>query len=450
MTGICTEGADGVVKDDSIVMRPRNSHISQTFHPVQSALATRLAGNFSLVEKTPVELANFRQAYWNPDSARSIILAMIASNASPGFKELPLRILHLEDSRLDHELVCRELAKGGTPFVIERVETLPEFVSVTSQRTFDVVLADFRLPGFTALDAWNAIASHSPHLPFILLSGAIGEAAAVNAIQTGVSDYLHKDELSKLWRVILRALEVSQVKVAEEKANRELKLSERRLAQFAEHLQSTIENERADIAREIHDDIGGALAAVKLDLAWLSRHTTASEARGHIDTAQEMLQHALGASQRIMMNLRPAILDQGLYPALQWLVRNFEKRTGIHSTMAINHEALKLERAVELAAYRTTQEALTNISKHADCTAVRIELSDAEGVLTIDISDNGKGISSPDREKPKAFGLRGLQERAKSVGGWLDISSTPGKGTSIILSVPLAGNTPQHEEEQFQ
>ena len=150
-----------------------------------------------------------------------------------------------------------------------------------------------------------------------------------------------------------------------------------------------------------------------------------------------------------MMNLRPAILDQGCISP-QWLVRNFEKRTGIHSTMAINHEALKLERAVELAAYRTTQEALTNISKHADCTAVRIELSDAEGVLTIEVSDNGKGISNPDREKPKAFGLRGLQERAKSVGGWLDISSTPGKGTSIILSVPLAGNTPQHEEEQFQ
>ena len=100
---------------------------------------------------------------------------MIASNASPGFKELPLRILHLEDSRLDHELVSRELAKGGTPFVIERVETLPEFVSVTSQRTFDIVWLISGC-GFTALDAWNAISSHSPHLPFILLSGAIGEA----------------------------------------------------------------------------------------------------------------------------------------------------------------------------------------------------------------------------------------------------------------------------------
>jgi signal transduction histidine kinase len=94
-------------------------------------------------------------------------------------------------------------------------------------------------------------------------------------------------------------------------------------------------------------------------------------------------------------------------------------------------------KGIQLTAYRTAQEALTNISKHAGCTEVRVELSDAEGVLTLEITDNGRGLQPLDRNKPQAFGLKGLQERARTVGGWLDISSREGEGTSITLSVPL-------------
>lgn len=375
---------------------------------------------------------------------------MTALHALPTTLATPLRILHLEDSPLDHELVRRALTQANIPFEIQRAETLDDFVCAITEQRFDVVLADYRLQGFTALDAWAAIQSSQLRLPFILLSGAIGEAAAVQAIQMGVSDYLHKDALSTLWRVIYRALDVFQVKAAEEKANQALMLSERRLAEFAEHLQLTIEAERASIAREIHDDIGGSLAAVKLDLAWLSRHTPNSDAREHISAATEMLQHALGASQRIMMNLRPAILDQGLVPALQWLVGSFEKRTGINTKLVASNDPVSLDRSIAMTAYRTTQEALTNVSKHAKCTAVRVEMSDSKGVLTLEITDDGQGISAADLEKPRSFGVRGLQERAKSAGGWLDISSIPGKGTSIILSIPLAEGPKIHDEEQFQ
>jgi signal transduction histidine kinase len=163
-----------------------------------------------------------------------------------------------------------------------------------------------------------------------------------------------------------------------------------------------------------------------------------------------MLQHALGASQRIMMNLRPAILDQGLHAALQWLAQSFEKRTGIKTSLCTNNEFVSPERAIQLVAYRTTQEALTNISKYAECSAVRIEISDAEGVLTIDVSDNGKGFSADDLGKSGSFGIRGLKERAKSVGGWLDVSSQTGRGSAIILSVPLTHTKQMPDEDQFQ
>lgn len=378
---------------------------------------------------------------------------MIALNMEHNPSVTPMKVLHLEDSLLDHQLVCRALKKANFNFEITRVETLEAFTQMVNHSAFDLILADYRLPGFTALDAWSALPTNSVRPPFILLSGTIGEAAAVSAIHSGISDYLHKDDLERLERVIKRALEVCQAHAAKEKANRELALSEKRLAEFASYLQAAIERERAVIAREIHDDIGGSLAAAKLDLAWISRHQTEATVEAHVQAAIEMLQHAIGASQRIMMNLRPSILDQGLFAAIQWLATSFEKRTGVKTYLRTNNEHLVPRKDIQLTAYRTAQEALTNISKYAACSQVHIELSDAENVLTLEITDNGQGMSRQEMAKTEAFGLRGLQERAKTVGGWLDISTREGTGTSIILSVPLGptGDS-SHDalEEQFQ
>lgn len=361
-----------------------------------------------------------------------------------------MKILHLEDSILDHQLVCRALEKAAFRYSITRVETIDDFLSVTHATTFDLILADYRLSGFTALDAWSALPSNIERPPFILLSGTIGEAAAVAAIHLGISDYLHKDDLGRLERVILRSLEVHQARKAKERANKELEASEKRLAEFAGYLQTAIERERAAIAREIHDDIGGSLAAAKLDLGWISRHGANTETQAHIEAATDMLQHAIGASQRIMMNLRPAILDQGLFAAVQWLATSFERRTGIKTLLRTNNEQFSASKPILLTAYRTAQEALTNASKYANCSLVRIELSDAENVLTVEVMDNGRGISAQDMHKPESFGIRGLQERAKTVGGWLDVSTREGAGTSIILSIPLTTGNGQALEDSFQ
>jgi two-component system sensor histidine kinase UhpB len=361
-----------------------------------------------------------------------------------------MKILHLEDSDLDHALVSRALAKGSGQFTLLRAETLLELLTHLECSELDVVLADYRLSGFTALDAWSAACKTPAKPPFILVSGAIGESAAVEAIQIGISDYVHKSDLASLWRVIHRTIDMAQVKADKARAHAALAESERRLAEFTEHLQSTIELERAAIAREIHDDIGGSLAAVKLDLGWLSRHANDDIQTAHIDSAREMLQHALGASQRIMMDLRPAILDQGLFAALQWLTSSFAKRTGISTSLNANHEDFSLERTVQLTAYRTVQEALTNIAKYAKCRSVKVDLSDAEKVLTVEISDDGVGIQAADLQKPTSFGIRGLQERAKSVGGWLDVSGNHLDGTSITLSIPLDKDTHSNEVEAFE
>lgn len=349
----------------------------------------------------------------------------------------PIRILHLEDSRVDHALVKFALQRSQMPCELTLVDTLEDFQRELESHTHDIVLADYHLPGFNGLDAWDLVRQRGIVIPFVILSGAIGEAAAVEAMHRGVDDYLLKDNMPRLAHVIERALEMANTRRAKAQADAELAESRQRLAELAEHLQTSIEQERADIAREIHDDIGGSLAAVKLDLSWIARRATLdADVRQHVDTALEMLQHALGASQRIMMNLRPPILDQGLVAAVQWMGASFEKRTGMRVTVRRSAESIDVPHDVQLVAYRTAQEALTNVLKHAHATAVEVDLSDREGVLTLEVSDNGRGMGPEALRKAKSFGLLGLKERAAKVGGWMDVSSSH-RGTSVILSVPL-------------
>ncbi len=369
---------------------------------------------------------------------------MIAPKLNTNLPPKDLFILHLEDSAADHQLVCRALDKAQISYQILCVDSLEGFAQAVSQLPIDVILADYRLNGFTAIEAWETLSRSATNPPFILVSGAIGEELAVEAVQGGISDFVSKSGMIRLPLSIDRALATRQAQMDRELATQALADSQLKLAEFAGHLQATIEAERASIAREIHDDIGGSLVAARLDLAWVSRHADDKGIQAHLESAHSMVQHAMGASQRIMMNLRPAVLDQGLIAAVQWLTEGFAKRTGIPVSLTTHPDITLKSKNVELVAYRTTQEALTNASKHAHCKHVHVDISDAEGVLTVEITDDGVGVSQTDQQKPKAFGLRGLQERAQTVGGWLDISSVDGGGTTIILSVPLESSSNHH------
>jgi signal transduction histidine kinase len=348
-----------------------------------------------------------------------------------------LRVLHIEDSELDHELMLAHLRRGGLEVTTQRVESEAEFRAALGQ-DWDVVLSDFNLPGFSGLIALDVLKESGRLVPFIIVSGEIGEDVAVEAMRNGASDYLLKNNLARLVPAVEHAIEANETRRARVAADRELAASRQRLSELAQHLQTSVEMERAAIAREIHDDVGGGLTALKFDLAWIARHADSADVRLRVQSAIETVNHAIEASQRIMHNLRPAILEQGLVAALQWMAARFEKRTGIACHFRTSHESMNnLPAGVPLVAYRTAQEAMTNISKHAGATRVSIDLSLARGVLSLEVSDNGRGLGPGDLAKARSFGIRGLHERAGTVGGWVDLSSRAGVGTTLILSVPL-------------
>jgi signal transduction histidine kinase len=359
--------------------------------------------------------------------------------AGPG---KPLRLLHLEDAEPDHALAMAHLRRSGMVFEALRVETPQAFLAALDE-PWDLVLSDYHLPGFTGLDALQMLREHSARhgrsdrlLPFILVSGQIGEDTAVQAMRDGASDYLLKHNLARLAPAVEHAIAAARTQRAREAADHELKASRLRLSELAQHLQTSVEAERQAIAREIHDDVGGSLTALKFELDWIRRHAVAPEVQQRAVSALETVTSAIEASQRIMQNLRPAILEQGLVAALQWMCSRFEKRTGIACEFRTAHEMVALPPGVPLVAYRAAQEALTNISKHAQASRVVVDLSLSGGVLSLEISDNGRGLGPADLAKARSFGIRGLHERASTVGGWVDLSSHPG-GTTLILSVPL-------------
>src|SRR4051794_8168377 len=354
--------------------------------------------------------------------------------ASSG-RERVFRVLHLEDSELDHELLVAHLARGGLKAQVRRIESESAFLEALDE-PWDVVVSDYNLPGFSGLVALELLKASTREIPFILVSGEIGDETAVEAMRNGANDYLQKSNLARLVPALLHAIDAAETRRARVKADRDLVASKQRLHELAQHLQTSVELERAAIAREIHDDVGGSLTALKFDLAWIARHSSTPQVIARVQSALETVSHAVESSQRIMHNLRPAILEQGLAAALHWIALRFERRAGVVCTIRLPKKPLELPPGVPLVAYRTAQEALTNISKHARASRVQIDLSMAGGVLSLEISDNGRGLSQEDLAKARSFGIRGLHERANTVGGWIDLSSGP-HGTTLILSVPL-------------
>ena len=326
-----------------------------------------------------------------------------------------------------------------------RVDSEPEFLRALEQE-WDAIISDYNLPGFSGLVALDLLKASGSGVPFLLLSGEIGEDAAVEAMRNGASDYLLKNNMARLVPALLHAVEANETRRARLLADRELGESKQRLRELAQHLQTSVESERAAIAREIHDDVGGSLTALNFDLAWIARHAESPAVRQRAASALETVAHAIEASQRVMHNLRPAILEQGLVAALQWMSSRFERRTGIACQFSSDQEALDLPAGRAAGGLpHGAGGADQRLQACAGDARRRSNSPSPPGTLTLEISDNGRGLDRDDLAKARSFGIRGLHERASTVGGWVDLSSSA-RGTTLILSVPLPADRGRRAE----
>ncbi len=224
------------------------------------------------------------------------------------------------------------------------------------------------------------------------------------------------------------------------KAEDELKRSHERLRNLSAYLQTAIENERKNIAREVHDDLGQTLTAIKMDAVWLQNKIPADweMIRKKSNDAILLVDSAIQTVKRISAELRPGLLDDlGLSAAIEWQAGNYQKRSGINIHVIIEPEEIFLDENLSIAIFRVCQESLTNIIRHSKATDAHVQLIKNSETIALVVEDNGVGINENKITKKDPFGLIGMRERIHAFGGRIKISRLQAGGTKVAITVPL-------------
>lgn len=357
------------------------------------------------------------------------------------FGERPLRILLVEDNAPHAELVEHFLREGGLRFQLHRVETREAFIEALEAQAPDMILSDYALPAFDGYAALAIAREKAPHVPFIFVTGTMGEEVAIETLKNGATDYVLKTRLGRLGPAVQRALREAADRTQRQRAEEKLRRSLEQLRALTNYLQYVREEERTRIAREVHDELGQALTGLKLDLSWLSSRLGKKGTKTEQAKAKTMVEHidtTIQTVRRIATELRPGILDGlGLVAAIEWQANEFHSRTGIPCAVSSNLHDAQWDQDFSTVFFRIFQETLTNIIRHAQATRVEVTLAEQDGQLMLTVSDNGRGISEEEISNTRSIGIVGMRERAMLIGGDVTLQGAPGKGTTVTARAPL-------------
>ena len=215
--------------------------------------------------------------------------------------------------------------------------------------------------------------------------------------------------------------------------------SSEQLRELSARLQSVREEERTQIARAIHDELGQALTGLKMDVAWLQSHLDLPQPAllAKTQAMSDLIDTTVKTVRRISTELRPGILDLSLVATIEWQLQEFQGRSGIESKLISAPEETRLDADGSTTVFRIFQEILTNVVRHARATRVEVSLEESAEFLTLQVQDNGRGMSTSEIHNPKSIGLLGMQERARLRGGEVHFYGVPDQGTTVIVRLPL-------------
>ncbi len=358
-----------------------------------------------------------------------------------------LSVLVVEDSEFDAELTVRELKRAGFEFFHERVEDAPSMRHALGAREWDLILSDENMPSFDATRALEELHTTGKDIPLIVVSGTIGEEAAVRLMKAGAQDFILKDRIARLGPAIRRELREAEGRKrqrldAEARVEAQLRLEQanRRMSVLSARLLEAQEGERAVLARDLHDDLGQLLTALQLQLEALRRRAAGSGDRTQLDECLGIVGQVLSQVRSLSLDLRPPQLDSlGLSAALRWFA---ERKLSAVPDVALTFTGgtPPLEPTVETACFRIAQEALTNILRHSGAKHVDIDLGVIDNRLRLQIVDDGAGFDVGEQYersiRGESSGLLNMQERAALIGGRLELRSAPGS-TRILVDLPV-------------
>jgi PAS domain S-box-containing protein len=268
---------------------------------------------------------------------------------------------------------------------------------------------------------------------------ALGTTSRLEALHKDGTEFPIELTLSSI-RIRERWYAIGVVRDITERKQAEISLKQSRqaLRELAGHLQTVREAERSAIAREIHDELGQMLTALKIDVARLRPRIADPNPTvlDLLDSITGSLNLMIKTTQNIVAALRPLILDElGLIPAIEWQTGQFSQRTGIQCILKLTATDIDLSPAASTALFRILQESLNNVARHANASEVQIDLTHADGWMSLIVQDNGRGIAAADTDHHHSFGLMGMHERAHVCGGQVSIHGEPGKGTTVRVRI---------------
>lgn len=353
------------------------------------------------------------------------------------------QILFLEDSPDDVELMEHELKEAGMQFTPRRIDNKGQFIKEVLDFRPDIILADYSLTMFNGMQAFRMLKEANLTVPFILVTGVLSEKLALDCLKEGVDDFILKSSFKRLPAAIISAIRKKEMEEEKKRIASELKKSHEELRLLVNRHQISIEEERMNIARDLHDELGQVLTALKIDIAMLRKKLTSGKKLSEQVINEEFaaitktVDKIAMSAKEISSGLRPEALDDlGIIDAIQWQTSEFEKRNKISCHLYLPNDPLDLTKELSIALFRIVQEALTNVARHSLATLVQIYLDVRDEVLFLEIIDNGKGIEDEKIKSSKSLGIIGLRERVQLLHGHFFIGKAKGGGTKVSIMLP--------------
>jgi signal transduction histidine kinase len=350
-----------------------------------------------------------------------------------------LRVLVVEDSEEDSELVLLALGRGGFRVAAQRVDTAAQLRAALAAGTWDLVLADYNLPHFDALAALALVRVRDADLPFVVISGTIGEETAVELMRAGAHDYVFKGNLTRLPAAVRRELAEAEERRKRRAAEKEAQAYQERVRQLAGKLALAEQNERRRIAGGLHDDICQMLASAKMKLGKAEQAKSPEERhRGYLELAQ-LLDSAIQETRSLVYELsNPILFEMGLIKAIDWVADSMREQYGLPVEVVAEGEVPPLADDMAVTVFQAVKELLNNVVKHAQATQVTIKIACAPPELRVSVTDNGVGCEAAALvlHRHGGFGLLNIRERLAYIGGTLAIESSPGRGCRVTLTLP--------------
>ena len=355
------------------------------------------------------------------------------------------QILFLEDNPDDVELMEHELTEAGIQFASRRVDKKSEFINEVLVFHPHVILADYSLSTFNGMQAFRMLKSENLAVPFILVTGVLSEELALECLKEGIDDFILKSSFKRLPAAIINAVRNKEIEDEKNRFALALKKSHEELRLLVNRHQVSIEEERMNIARDLHDELGQVLTALKIDIAMLHKRLAsgkiASEQviNNEFESITKTIDKIANSAKQISSGLRPEALDDlGIFDAIQWQLKEFEKRNKIVCQLYLPNEPVELSKELSIALFRIVQEALTNVARHSFADLVQIYIDLRDNVLFLEVLDNGKGIDDEKINSSKSLGIIGLRERVQLLQGQFFIGKAKGSGTKVSMMIPLS------------